>query len=53
MKNSLFIFPVFVQLATNVVKRLWREKTVIEEKRRKKNQFFLNRYLILMLKILL
>lgn len=40
MKGSLFVFvfiqPIFVQLATNGVKGLWREKTVIEETRRKK-----------------
>lgn len=36
MKDSLFVFPIFVQLATNGVKGLWREKTVIEETSRKK-----------------
>lgn len=51
MKDSLFVFPIFVQLATNGVKGLWREKTVIEETSRKKDHLFLNRGLILMLKI--
>lgn len=55
MKNSLFIFPIFVQLAKNV-NGLWREKTVIEEIEKivieeKKIHLFLNSYLVLMFKI--
>ena len=33
MKNSQFVYPIFVQLATNGVKGLWKEKYIIVETR--------------------